>query len=44
MVAAGAHTPLEKTFRPFFSWTTQLSPASFTRRVSTATLVRELDK
>ena len=23
MVAAGAHTPLEKTFRPFFSATTQ---------------------
>src|SRR5262249_33832788 len=35
-VAAGAHTPLEKTFLPFFSATTQWSPASFTRRVSAA--------
>jgi hypothetical protein len=36
MVVAGAHTPLEKTFRPFFSATTQWSPASFTRRVRAA--------
>ena len=30
MVVAGAQTPREKTFRPFFSWTTQWSPAAFT--------------
>src|SRR6516225_7325988 len=36
MVAAGTHTPLEKSFRPFFSCTTQWSPASFTRRVKAA--------
>src|SRR5437588_104934 len=36
MVAAGAHTPLEKTFRPFFSWTIQWSPAAFTLRVRAA--------
>src|SRR5215831_9058679 len=36
VVDAGAHTPLEKTFRPFFSCTTQCSPASFTRRVRAA--------
>src|SRR5262249_16667949 len=36
MVAAGAHTPREKTFLPFFSCTTQCSPASFTRRVRAA--------
>src|SRR5262245_41614986 len=35
-VAAGAHTPLEKTLRPFFSCTTQCSPAPFTRRVRAA--------
>src|SRR5436190_19450123 len=36
MVAADAHTPLEKTFRPFFSWTIQWSPEAFTRRVRAA--------
>ena len=36
MVAAGAQTPREKTFRPFFSWTTQCSPAAFTLRVRAA--------
>src|SRR5262245_3631259 len=36
MVAAGAHTPREKVFRPFFSCTTQCSPASFTRRLRAA--------
>ena len=36
MVAAGAHTPREKVFRPFFSCTTQWSPASFTPRVRAA--------
>src|SRR5262249_31895884 len=36
MVVAGAHTPREKVFRPFFSCTTQCSPASFTRRVRAA--------
>src|SRR5437764_11601757 len=36
MVAAGAHTPREKVFRPFFSCTTQWSPASFTWRVRAA--------
>src|SRR5690606_9463098 len=36
MMAAGAHTPREKTLRPFFSCTTQCSPAAFTRRVSAA--------
>src|SRR5262249_13911689 len=33
MVAANAHTPRENTLRPFFSWTTQCSPAALTRRV-----------
>ena len=36
MVAAGAHTPREKTLRPFLSCTTQWSPASLTRRVRAA--------
>jgi hypothetical protein len=36
MVAAGAHTPREKLFRPFFSWTIQWSPAAFTRLVRAA--------
>src|SRR6202035_210417 len=36
MVAASAHTPREKVFRPFFSCTTQWSPAAFTRRVRAA--------
>jgi hypothetical protein len=34
--ADGAHTPREKTLRPFLSWTTQCSPAAFTRRVRRA--------
>src|SRR5262245_35277386 len=36
IVASGAHTPREKVLRPFFSCTTQWSPASFARRVSAA--------
>src|SRR5262245_31942976 len=35
-VATGAHTPREKAFRPFFSCTTQWSPAALTRRVRAA--------
>ena len=36
MVVAAAQTPREKTFQPFFSWTTQCSPAAFTLRVRAA--------
>src|SRR5207244_4019591 len=35
-VVVGAHTPREKTFRPFVSCTTQCPPAAFTRRVRAA--------
>jgi hypothetical protein len=34
--APGAHTPREKSFRPFFSRTVHVTPAAFTRRVSPA--------
>ena len=36
MVADAAQMPLENILRPTFSWTTQWSPAAFTRRVSPA--------
>ncbi len=36
MVAAGAHTPREKTLRPFFLATAKKSPAALIRRVSAA--------